>query len=93
MSVVWVKSGELQFEEKEQKTFFPVKECAMCGENLWRGDFIFWSGHIDMGFHTECAEHLGISLLKDVREWELGTVPHYKERAEQAVKKHIKKHH
>lgn len=91
MSVVWVKSGQLRFEEEEQEVFFPVESCAMCGENLWRGDFIFWSGQIRMGFHPECAEHLGIALIKDVREWELGTVPHYKGRAELAIKKQEEK--
>lgn len=89
MSVVWVKAGQLQYEEEDFEIFYPIEACAICGENLWRDDFIYWSGEIKIGLHPSCAEKLGISLLKDVREWELGTVKHYKGRAERTVEKHL----
>jgi hypothetical protein len=74
MSIVWVKDGEYishdqnkpWTDEEEKKAFIDIKECCVCGEDLWKDSFVFWAGSKLMGFHAECARHMCFGLLTDV---------------------------
>jgi len=59
----------LNFYTVEQyQIMVPVITCSICGEDLLDNDFVFWRGWDAMGFHTSCARHMCLGLLKDIAE-------------------------
>ena len=45
-----------------------VKHCSVCGEDIWKGDFIFWRDAQDIAFCRDCAEHTLNGLSRDLAE-------------------------
>ena len=48
--------------------FCSLKFCSICGEDIWKADFIYWSGEQQIGLCKQCAEHTLAGLNRDLLE-------------------------
>jgi len=71
MAIQEVESGQVKspfsgWTKEQTEDFFNVEGCPICGENLWRDDFVYWAGYKLLAFHPDCARSMCHGLMIDL---------------------------